>query len=220
MKIFQFDCLESDKIDLRQANAVLRYKPTLIFFESPGPAESTFNKYKPKEKPIQEFNELIQKLKKAGKEYPWVKSDVHTFNNIKKLWDEGHDVKLYPIDGPSELLCVDLKKFSKAGKAQPERRGTHFAWWVRIYLREKIMTQSVRKILQGVEEGSNEKVLAFVQKFHWKNVQFQLTNPTKEEMYIYYFGAFKDINPQSIGMKVKDTNPILYKYWKKYSDFK
>jgi hypothetical protein len=71
-----------------------------------------------------------------------------------------------------------------------------------------------------VEEGSNEKVLAFVQKFHWKNVQFQLTNPTKEEMYIYYFGAFKDINPQSIGMKVKDTNPILYKYWKKYSDFK
>ncbi len=220
MKILQFNCFEGDKIDLRQANAVLRYKPTCIFFESPGPAKSIFNKYKPKEKPVQEFNTLIRELKKTGKEYPWVNSEVYTFTNIKKLWDEGHDIKIYPIDGPSELLRVDLKKFSKAYNPRPERRGTQFAWWVRIYLREKIMTQAVKKILGGAEGKREGVILAFVQKFHWKNVQFQLSNPTQEEMYTYYFGAFKEMNPQNIGIKVKETNPILYKYWKKYSDFK
>jgi hypothetical protein len=220
MKILQFNCLEGEGVDLHQANAVLRHKPTFIFFESPGPAKSIFNKYKSKEKPAQEFKELIRELKKAGKEYPWVNSDVYTFNNIKKLWDEGHDIKLYPIDGPSELLRVNLQKFSKLNNPHPERRGTHFAWWVRMYLREKIMTQSVRGVLKSMKNNDAGVGLVFVQKFHWKNVQFHLSNPTKEEMYKYYFGAFKNINPENIGVKVKEANPILYKYWKKYSDFK
>jgi len=220
MRILQFNCPEGDKVDLHQAHAVLRHKPTCIFFESPGPAKSLFNRYKPKKKPAGEFNKLIRKLKKTGEKYPWVNSDVYTFNNIKKLWDGGHDIKLYSIDGPSELLRVDLKKFSKANNPHPERRGIHFAWWVRIYLREKIMTQSVRKIIEGSECKRGGVGLAFVQKFHWKNVQFQLSNPTKEDLYKYYFAAFKNINPQNIGGKVKETNPILYKYWEKYSDFK
>lgn len=221
MKILQFDCVESDTIDLRQANAVLRHRPAYIFFESPDSGMGIFNKYKPREKPAKEFNELIHALKKIGKEYPWVNSDVHTFNNIKKLWNEGHDVKLYPIDGPAELLRVGLEKFSKADdKPHPERRGTHFAWWVRIYLREKIMTKLVKDVLGSEYRKYGGVGLAFVQKFHWNNIKFQLSGPTKEEMYKYYFGAFKDMNSQNIGSKVKRTNPILYKYWKKYSDFK
>lgn len=220
MKILQFNCHEGDTVDLHQANAVLRHKPDFIFFESPGPAKSVFNKYKPKEKPVREFNSHIRELKKIAKKYPWVASDVCTYTNIKKLWDEGHDIKLYPIDGPSELLRVDLKKFSKSNNARPERRGTHFAWWVRMYLREKIMSGSVRRIYKIMEWKPNTVGLALVEKFHWRNVQFHLSNPTKKEIYKYYFGEFKNVSLENIGVKVKETNPILHKYWKKYSDFK
>ena len=47
-KFFQFDCVEGNKVDARQAKAVLRHKPDIVIFEKPagksGPS-MVFNSY-------------------------------------------------------------------------------------------------------------------------------------------------------------------------------
>lgn len=208
---------------MRQAEAVLRHKPDIIIFEAPNNTKTTssiFNKFRPHTKPTREFAAIQKRLKTYAENYPWIVSDIHIYDNIKKLWDEGHDVKLFNVDGPSELLRVGLKKFSSANTAKPERRGTNLMWWVRIYLREKIMARNIKQILERKTLKKDAVVLIFLQSFHWRNVQFLLANPAKQMIWKYYFGTFKKITPKTVGKLVKSGNRILYQYWKKFSDFK
>ncbi len=220
MKIYQFSCLEAGEVDMRQANAVLRYRPDVILFEAPNNNRTPaliYNKYKPNKKPLKEVEKYKAMLRKVAKKAPWVLSDVYLYDNIIKLWKEGHDIKLYNVDAPSELLKVSLS-FGENWDPKPEHRGTHFSWWVRIYLREKIMTKNIQLILKQ-NKNSDLVVLDFLQKFHSKNVKFLMTNPAKKEVYKYYFGRFKDMSIKTIGGRVKVENKVLYRYWRRLADF-
>jgi len=85
-------------------------------------------------------------LRRTGKSAPWVLSDIKTYDNVRKLWKEGCNVQLFNIDGPQELLRIGLER-DPTQHPRPYRRGTHLMWWVRIYLRERIMADNLEKIL-------------------------------------------------------------------------
>ena len=79
------------------------------------------------------------------------------------------------------------------------------------------MTENIRPVLK---ENKNKSILIFLQKFHWLNVQFQLSNPSKDELWDYYFGKFKNIDRKEVANKLKKENNVLYEYWMKYSNLK
>ena len=216
-KFIQISCVEGNKIDLRQANAILKHKPDIIIQEAPcnfGKPDSIFNKYSPENKPLKKLEEICKSLRKTAKKYPWHMSDVYVYENIQKLWQSGHDVKNYNVDAPSELLKQTLiHKWNQIDG--PHRRGTHLIWWVYIYLREVIMTKYVLEILKKNENNKKITVLVLMQKFHWKNVQFQLSHTSKDDIWKYYFGKFKNLKPKDIEELIKKENSVLYKYWNK-----
>lgn len=216
MLIKQFNCIEGKNVDLRQANAVLKYKPNIIIQEAPSNSkisDSVFNKYSPANKPLYELKKIRADLKHTAKKYPWVLSVIYVFENIKKLWESGHDVKIYNVDAPSELLRQTLINKWNVIKG-PHRRGTHLIWWAYIYLRELMMTKYVSKILAKNKNKKDLTMLIFMQKFHWRNVQFQLLHPQKDIIWKYYFGKFKNLSPKDVEKIIKKENPVLYKYWK------
>lgn len=222
MKLFQFSCTEGNKVDMRQANAVSRYRPDIIIFEAPCNKKTPdliYNKFSPSKKPLNELMKDKIELRKVSKKYLWVESDIYVYDNVASLWRGGHDVKMYNVDGPRELLRINLEG-GVHWNPKPFCRGTHFIWWVRIYLREKIMTKNIEYIFSKNKNMNGLTVLMFLQKFHWINVKFQLLKPSKEKMFNYYFGSFKGLNPKNIGLIVKEENKELYKYWCKYSEFK
>lgn len=216
MLVKQFNCIEGNKIDLRQANAVLKYKPDIIIQEAPSnskTSDSVFNKYSPANKPLHELKKINTSLKHTAKKYPWHLSCIYVNENIQKLWESGHDVKIYNIDAPSELLQQTLiNKWNQIDG--PHRRGTHLIWWAYIYLRELIMAKYISKILTKNKNKKGLVVLILMQKFHWRNVQFQLSNK-KNNIWKYYFGKFKDLSPKDVEKMVKKENSVLYKYWKR-----
>ena len=215
MSIIQISCREQNKIDLRQANAVIRHKPNIIIFEAPvqiGLSPLFLDSKQPILKQKEILKIKISNLKKVAKINKWVESDIKVFENVYELIKSGHDIKLYNVDGPSELLQQTIiNKWNLIDK--PRRRGNHFLWWTYIYLREKMMTDNIRPILK---ENKNKTILIAMQKFHWLNVKFQLSNPSKDELWNYYFGKFKNINKKEVANKLKKENEILYKYWIKY----
>ena len=220
MKLVQINCLEGKTIDSRQAEAVLRHRPNFIIFEAPTSLRSPntpFNSYQPENKPLHLVKDHINMLKQVGKKYPWVLSDIRVYENIVKLWKEGHNVQLYNVDGPSDLLQVPDKQTDRFSP-YPPRRGTYLFFWVRVYLREKIMTNHLRPIL-AEHSDSDATGLIFLQKFHWINVQFQSSRPTKAALWKYYFGSFAQLTPKELTAKIKNHNSTLYKYWTKFSDF-
>lgn len=95
-KYIQFDCKETDELDLRQANAVLRYEPDIIILEYPNNNKTpnlVFNKYDALKKP----KDLVRKrLKKFPDEilktHPWVKADTIMWKNVVDLWAKDHQV--------------------------------------------------------------------------------------------------------------------------------
>jgi hypothetical protein len=217
MKIFQYSCRESNKIDNRQSEAVLRNKPDVIFFEAPFDNKDVefFNKFSVNKKPFRKVKEYQKMLLKVSKKYKWVKSDILVFDNIVKLWKSGHDVKLYNVDGPSDLLEITINNgWNKLDK--PRRRGIHFSWWVYIYLRERIMSDNISKIIKKFPDDA--VVLVFLQKFHWMNVKYQLQHKNKKDIFKYYFGKFKGVSIFNINKKVQESCPKdLIKFWDKYS---
>jgi hypothetical protein len=220
MKIHQFSCREQDNIDLRQANAVIKHRPNIIILEAPMPeADSSLffdsNESIAKQKKI--LQNKISNLKKVSKEFPWVASDITLFENVFELSKSGHPIKIYSVDAPSQLLKETIiNKWNLMNK--PRKRGSMFLWWVYIYLREKIMADNLRVIFKDVKKDTS--ILIFLQKFHWLNVKFQLSNPTKESLWNYYFGKFKKIKRSDVVNILKINNPVLYEYWMKHSDFK
>jgi len=218
-KFIQFDCREMNKLDLRQANAVLEYKPDIIILEYPNNNKTPdllFNKYDVLKKPkgmvrerVKEFSDEILKI------HPWVKADTIMWRNVVGLWAKGHQVLVYAIDAPSELTSEWLEVWRYTYPCVKK----NWPWWVQIYLRERMMANNVQWILRNYKEKENPTTLIFLQSFHWDHVKFLLKNPSKKEIWNYYFGKFSEVNKSDIAMKIKSLNKIFHKYWKKVSDF-
>ena len=216
MPIHQIPCREQNNIDLRQANAVIKHKPNIIIFEAPSSISPLFfDSHQTPAKQKEILKTKISNLKKVSEKYPWFESDIKVFKNAYDLAKSGHELKMYSVDGPSELLQQTIvNKWNLMNK--PRVRGSVFLWWVYIYLREKIMTENIRPILK---DNKDKSILIFLQKFHWLNVQFQLSNPSKDKLWNYYFGKFEKIKRKDVANILKKDNDILYKYWIKYSEF-
>ena len=224
-KFIQRDCRESEvvgikgsiyKSDPRQANAVQRFKPDIIVFEHPNnnkTPEVSYNKF-PAPKPEKIISEINKS--KFSKEllriHPWIVSDQMLWKNITNLWQVGHEIKLYEIDGPTKLTSQCLALWRNAYPNITK----NYLWWSKIYLREVLMAKNMEWVLKNYTLKENPTILAAVQSFHWKHVMFLLTNPTKEEIWKYYFGQF-DVTPQIIADEWKKENQIMYQYWNKIS---
>ncbi len=215
----QVDCIESNKLDLRQANAVRKYKHDIIIFEYPNNnnvPDMEFNNFEALKKPKRLYDKMIKNLSgNILKIHPWVKADQFVWENINELWNKNHQVLLYRVDAPSELTREWLDVWMGSYPCIEK----NWIWWVKIYLREKIMAKNIKYILNNYKEKNNPNILIFLQSFHWEHVRFLLTNPTKNEIWKYYFGNFREINKKNIGNKIKKINKVFYKYWNEISDF-
>jgi len=197
-KFIQINCRESNKVDLRQTKAVLKYKPDIIFLEYPGISN----------KPI---TKVMHIEKSVIKNYPWTKSDNYMWKNIKKLWQSGHKLQVYAVDAPHDLVVranIYLDKNINPNKT------TNIFWWIRIYLRECFMTKKIQQILLKHKDKSTITICVFIQNFHWRHIKFLLTKPNNKTILDYYFAKFKNLNKNDIPKLLKDENKILYKYWK------
>ncbi|MDP3988794.1 MAG: hypothetical protein Q8P93_00990 [bacterium] len=192
IKFIQIGCKERNGIDPAQAKAVLKHKPDIILFEFPQDnktPETIFNKYPPEKKPKKELSKVIKILRTATKSMPWAESDIQVFENINKLWDEGKQVYLYFIDAPIKITSARLDENNKRHSPFPKIQ-KYLWWWNKMYAREGYMTKHLKWILKKHKE-KDLKVLVFLEKFHWNNVQFRLKAKSKEEIQKYYFSAFK-----------------------------
>ena len=78
----------------------------------------------------------------------------------------------------------------------------NWLWWVQIYLRERIMANHISFIVKKYKIKNNQKVLIFLQSFHWGHVKFLLDNPSKKEIWNYYFGKFSEVTYQRFPRKL------------------
>lgn len=201
IKYININCRETASLDLRQTKAVLKYKPDLIFLEYPND-----QKYlQPIRKPITNFS------KKTLQINPWAMSDISMWKNIEILWQEKIKTSVYAVDGPTDLVSEMLYEWQYMYPCAKK----NWFWWVRIYLRERIMAKHMRKIVSSLDKNKKHTILIFLEKFHWVHVQFLLTNPTEKEIWNYYFGKFKNIDPAFIDNKIKERSDVFFRYWKK-----
>lgn len=214
-KFIQKDCIEGDKIDLRQANAILKYKPDIVLFELPagklGP-DTLFNKYPVHKKPLKKVDEIIKNLKESALKYPYALSDVATWENIKKLWAQGHNVYIYNIDSPNELR----RGYFETEVAYPKARRA-WLFWVYLYIRDSYMAKNTGVVLENYRDKTSPIVVVFVQSIHWKHVLFLLEKPKKEEVFKYYFGRFPKLSSKTIDSELKQKNLFLYTWWRNTS---
>lgn len=207
------------KPDYRQAESVLKYRPDILIFESAcsKTPNTIYNKYSCQNKPL----DLIRKKQDRYKKTSMVPgngdalSDIKLWDNIIKLWNEGHDVLIYNVDGPERLRT----EFFQVWKYMYPCALKNWLWWVRIYLREKYMVKNIRWVLEKHKDRGRLTIAIFLQSWHWKHVKFLLTNPSKKQIWLYYFNSFKEISPENITQKIKEQNKVFYKYWNSISDF-
>lgn len=215
----QFNCKETDKLDLRQANAVLRHKPDIIILEYPNnnrTPDLIFNRYDALKKPRAMVKKRLQKFPdEVLRIHPWVKAEPIMWKNVADLWAKDHQVLMYAVDAPHELTSEWLDIWRHTYPCVTK----NWIWWVKIYLRERMMANNILWILRNYKGKKNPTILIFLQSFHWNHVKFLLNNPSKKEIWNYYFGKFSEINRSDIAIKIKNLNKVFYKYWKKFSDF-
>lgn len=213
-QFIQVNCVEGRHLDLRQARAVLKYSPDLILLESPNDGKSCsypFNRYLPKNKPLRILDRMIENLEEAGKRTPWVRSDIAMWQNVAFLWKQGKQVLLFRLDGPRDLVVRPVAEIDWG------RKPRDVMGWVRIYLREKFMAKHFDEVLA---RHSDKKIcLVFLQSLHWEGVRLLSNHPSKARIWKRYFGRFKGLNPNELAKLVK-SYPVLWKYWRKLSDFR
>jgi hypothetical protein len=221
-RFIQRSCVEGNKIDLRQADAVIKYQPDIIVFELPQDSKEPskiFNRYSCKNKPVEKVDEIIKNLKKASKKYPYAASDIIIWENIKKLWGQGINTQIYNIDAPTRVRR-SFNLFKKPISAEYPAVRRDWLFWVYLYLREVHMTKNMQMILHKYPNNKNLTILVCVQSIHWDHTTFLLTNPSKKEIWKYYFGRFKELKPnKDIENKIKERSRILNYYWKKVQKF-
>lgn len=212
-RFFQFDCLEKNRVDLREAKAILRYRPDIIIFEMPeinGKPDLIFNKYDCKNKPFKKLEEIQANLRKNAKQFKYALSDVEVWKNIEYLWRENHDILLYNVDAPREVR-QEFFELRHTYPLVPKK----WVWGVKLYIRECIMANHIQNILKRYTRKSNPIILIFLQKYHWGHVKLLLKNPSKKEIWKFYFGKFSEVTNKNIASEIKKQSNILYKYWLK-----
>src|SRR3989344_7163950 len=162
-RFIQVNCREDRHIDKRQAKAVLKYKPDIILLEYP----TISGLYEKR-------NNFPKITKRVLLKSPWARSDKYMWANIAKLKQKNHNITIYAIDGPYDL--VNEANIYPCNEKSPNKTANLF-WWIRIYLRERFMAENIKKILKNNKTREALTVLVFLQKFHWQHVKFLTTNP-------------------------------------------
>lgn len=217
-KFIQRDCVEGDKADLRQAQAVLKHRPDIIIFEmscSNGGPGIVFNRYSCENKPFEKVNEIISKLKVSAKKYPYAESDIAVWENIKALWEDGVNAQIYNVDAPDRMRR-EFNLFTAEGYPSVRK---DWLFWTYLYLRDTCMARNIKKALDGYSKKKNPTVLIFLQSIHWKHAQFLLTDPSKEKIWEFYFGRFPRVKINMIEKHIRERSKVLGEYWKKNSSF-
>jgi hypothetical protein len=214
-KFIQASCVEGKRIDPRQADIVSRYKPDMIFFEYPAPKGNPsliFNRFALQKKPLLKVQKIKSDLHKAAQKYPYALSDVSVWENIERLWHEGHDVLLFNIDAPQELRRHYHERYGTIPYAKVKN---HWWFWAYLLTKERWMTKYIQDILKK-HHGKKKVIIAvFLQSDHWERVQFLLRKPSQKAVWKFYFGNFSEITPTTIKQQIKKQDRILYKYWRK-----
>ncbi|MFH1078153.1 MAG: hypothetical protein V1745_02640 [Patescibacteria group bacterium] len=208
MRDIQVNCTESERLDLRQAKAVKTHKPDILILEYPNNQPMQI-KGRRHFGPCSPMSDIPRISTRAQKLTPWVRSDIAMWKAVTELRKKGHNVSAYAVDAPREIVTSWFDVWKNMYPCALK----NWLWWVRIYIRERIMAEHVKSILQQHHEDNDLTILVFLQSFHWKHVQFLLTNPTKRKIWEYYFSRFHEITPNTIGRKIKDNNPLFYRYW-------
>lgn len=203
IKFINVNCIEGNKVDPRQARAVLRHKPDIIVLEYPNNGKIPMQMEKT---PVEYFTE------KNIKAMPWIKSDMLMWENIEAIQKSGRKISVYKIDGPIDLVSENFTVWRNMYPCALK----NWLWWVQIFLREHYMANNMRWILKKHQAKKDLKILVFLQSFHWNHVGFLLKNPAKKKIWRYYFGKFKEISPENIADRIKKQNKIFYKHWKKF----
>ena len=81
------------------------------------------------------------------------------------------------------------------------------------------MAKNIKWVIEKNKNKEKLTIAIFLESFHWEHVKFLLKNPSKEKIWQYYFGKFKEVNQKNIAKKIKEKNIVFYKYWNKISDF-
>lgn len=213
-KFIQRSCVEGDKADLRQAKAVLVYKPDIIIFEMPsggnGPG-TIFNRYPCADKPTKKVDAIIKKLKVSAKKYPYAVSDIAVWENIKTVWKEGTNTQIYNVDSPDQIR----REYLSLEKSDYPAVRKDWLFWAYLYMRDTDMAKNIKRSLETYSGKRNPTILIFLQSIHWDNVQFLLTNPSKKKVWKYYFGKFPKVSPRTIERQLKERSKVLSSYYKK-----
>lgn len=222
-KFIQCSCVEGDKIDLRRAKAVLKHKPDIIIFELPQNnrgAGLIFNRYSCSNKPIEEVNKIIKENRIAAKKFPYVASDIAVWKNIEKLWKQGINTQVYNVDSPAKLRKESFYLFHKSiSNGYPAVR-KDWLFWLCLYLRESCMAKNAKRILDNYHFKKDPTILIFLESIHWNHVKFLLTNPSKEKIWKYYFGRFKNLKAnKNIENQIRARSLTLNNFWKKIQKF-
>lgn len=218
IRFIQIGCKEvAAPPDYRQARAVLKYRPDIILLEYPQDKRTPdliFNRYSPTQKPLEELKQITEKIRTIAKTtHPWAISDIAMYGNVAKLWKAGQQIFLYAVDGPHDLTRIGLDNVLWHKHIPLPKAKKHILWWAKMYLREHAMVRHIQWVLKE-HDGKDLTILVFIEKFHWTHVLFLLKNPSRKEIWDYYFGFWKDLTPNMLGKILKKENPALYKFWK------
>lgn len=218
-RFIQRSCVEGNKIDLRQADAVLDHKPDIIFFERPqnknGKPGTVFNHYSCRTKPTKKINEIIKEAKIAAKEFPYAEGDIFIWKNINKLWDEGINTQIYNVDSPQRMRAEGFYLFNKPiSEGYPGVR-KDWLFWAYLYLRDSYMANNIRSVLKTYSLKPDPTICIFIESIHWQHIQFLLENPSKEKIWKYYFSRFPGIKPNTLQRKIRERSKIIAEYWEK-----
>ena len=216
IQFIQANCVEGGKIDPRQAKAVKRYKPDLIFFEMPsseGNVSSPFNTYSVEKKPFKKIEKIKEGIRKEAKKIPYALSDALVWDEIASLWAKGHNILLFNIDAPQELRRNAFLQYRHIALSRAKRQ---WQFWAYLCVRDTIMARHMEKVLKKYGKGKKLVAAVFLQSIHWQHVQFLLKNPSQKRIWDYYFGRFPKLTPDIVEGELPKENPILYRYWKEH----
>ncbi len=221
IKYIQVNCVEGNKADFRQAEAIVQYQPDIVLLEYPNDnktPDTEYNKFPLDKKPTDLLEKQLESLRRHLVEMPYVESDIRMWVNISNQWEKGNNIQVYRTDAPHKLV----NEFYEVWKNMYPCAEKNWLWWVQIYLREKYMAKNIKWALNNQSQQKKNIeliVLVFLQSFHWKHVKFLLKNPPKDKIWNYYFGKFSEISQSSIMDKIIKNNKVFAKYWKTISDF-
>ncbi len=188
-------------VSRKKANAILKLRPDVIFFEYPSCRKnslSTFNKFEPAGKPREKIDEWKASIRNAAEQYPWLREENRIIEAVEYLWKKGRQVYLFEIDGPENLTNIG------------ETAGPFNIAWN--YLREIYMKRNLRRGERKKPKGTG---LVLCHDFHWKNIQFLMKNPNQKQIWDHYFVRNGiTTTPKEFENELKKENKMLYKYWK------